>query len=80
MLERFLSPLVDDIRTFDRRSLALIEPLRAMRILYFLAWRCRQVNDPGFRNHFPELETHNFWYAEIAELERQYSLICDVAQ
>ena len=33
---------------FDPRELALIEPLRAMRIVHYMAWLARRWEDPAF--------------------------------
>ncbi|MDP7743291.1 MAG: serine/threonine protein kinase [Lentisphaeria bacterium] len=65
----------EDFRPFDHQSLRLIEPLRAMRILYFNAWRSRQVGDPRFEESFPEWGNDNFWQSELNVLQRQLSLI-----
>ncbi len=62
-------------RDFDPESWKLVEPLRAMRIIYFLAWCARQVNDLQFGRHFPDWGTSNFWRREIADLEKQLSVI-----
>ena len=60
---------------FDDRQLRLVEILRAMRIIYFLAWCSTQVDDPAFRENFPNWGDDNFWYDEIAALERQLGVI-----
>jgi Ser/Thr protein kinase RdoA (MazF antagonist) len=33
---------------FDRRELALIEPLRALRMIHYSAWLARRWDDPAF--------------------------------
>ena len=38
---------------FDRRELELVEGLRFMRMVYFLAWRSKQREDRWFRESFP---------------------------
>jgi Ser/Thr protein kinase RdoA (MazF antagonist) len=60
---------------FDDRSLRLVEILRAMRIIYFLAWCSTQVNDFQFQAHFPDWGSEIFWQREIADLEHQYHAI-----
>jgi Ser/Thr protein kinase RdoA (MazF antagonist) len=65
----------EDFREFDDFSLRLIEPLRAMRILYFLAWCSRQVHDPKFRHNFPNWGDDAFWQREIRDLTRQLEVI-----
>jgi Ser/Thr protein kinase RdoA (MazF antagonist) len=65
----------EDFRPFDDRSLRLIEPLRAMRIFYFLAWCGKQRQDPGFSKQFPDWGSDRFWEEQIQDLERQYTVI-----
>lgn len=58
-------------REFDRKELKLIEPLRAMRMIYFLAWLSRQSNDYQFRKNFPDWGSDQFWKNEITDLYKQ---------
>ncbi|MFH1760761.1 MAG: serine/threonine protein kinase [bacterium] len=62
---------------FDKKSLTLIEPLRAMRIIYFLAWCSTQVDDFQFKSKFPLWGTANFWKNEIDDLTQQYHIMLD---
>ena len=62
---------------FDRASLRLIEPLRFMRMIYFLAWRARQRNDYWFRESFPQWGTEAFWIKETEDLQEQAALVRD---
>ncbi len=55
-------------REFDRSTLALCEPLRALRIIYMSAWIARRWDDPSFRTGFPAFETDGYWAAEYEEL------------
>ena len=56
---------------FDYNSSRLIEPLRVMRMIYFLAWCGRQYDDLQFRTNFPRWGSDNFWENEIRDLENQ---------
>jgi len=56
---------------FDDRQLHLIEPLRAMRMLYFLAWCSRQANDPNFARRFPDWGSDTFWRQQAVDLREQ---------
>ncbi|NLX09237.1 MAG: phosphotransferase, partial [Chloroflexi bacterium] len=62
-------------RAFDRRTLRLIEPLRAMRMTYYLAWCARQSRDAAFLQHNPGWGSRAFWARELAELEAQLAVI-----
>ena len=55
-------------REFDRSTLALVEPLRAMRIVYVSAWIARRWNDPAFAPAFPTFREHRYWADECEEL------------
>ncbi len=65
----------EQFREFDDRSIRLIEPLRAMRIIYYLAWCSRQVNDYKFKATYPEWGSDSFWQREISDLHRQLQII-----
>ena len=54
---------------FDLRELKLIEPLRAMRVLYFSAWLARRWDDPAFPLAFPWFNTERYWSEYILELK-----------
>ena len=60
---------------FDRRTLTLIEPLRFMRMIYFLAWRARQRGDFWFRSSFPDWGNEAFWIKETEDLRVQAEVI-----
>jgi Ser/Thr protein kinase RdoA (MazF antagonist) len=75
---RELSSLLDGyerFHPFDRSTLALIEPLRFMRMIYFLAWRARQRNDYWFRGTFPDWGTEAFWIKETEDLKEQAAMV-----
>lgn len=55
-------------REFDRSTLALWEPLRALRIIYMSAWIARRWDDASFRSGFPAFGTDRYWAAEYEEL------------
>jgi Ser/Thr protein kinase RdoA (MazF antagonist) len=65
----------EQFRDFDDHTCRLIEPLRAMRIIYFLAWCSRQVNDYTFRAHYPDWGSDAFWKREVADLAHQLQVI-----
>lgn len=67
----------ETFRSFDRISLALIEPLRAMRMIYYLAWCARQARDAAFLQNHPDWGSRAFWARELADLEAQYAVILE---
>lgn len=56
---------------FDERSLALVEYLRFMRILYFLSWRETQRDDERFAADNPDWGTKAFWIREMEDIRYQ---------
>jgi Ser/Thr protein kinase RdoA (MazF antagonist) len=67
-------------RPFDRSSLALVEPLRAMRYIHFTAWCIRQAADGGFKRLAPDWGSGAWWKQEIHELEKQQAEIKDATE
>ena len=59
-------------REFDRGTLVLCEPLRALRIIYMSAWIARRWDDQSFRAAFPTFTTDNYWAAEYEALFNIY--------
>jgi len=60
---------------FDRRTLRLIEPLRAMRFLHYIAWLTHQYIADGTTPILPEFGSSDYWETEIADLEDQLKRI-----
>ncbi len=61
----------EDFAEFDRRELALIEPLRTLRLMHYAAWIARRWDDPAFTAAFPWFNTQRFWEERILELREQ---------
>ena len=62
-------------RDFDRRELALVEPLRTLRLLRHSAWLVARWEDPAFPRAFPWLADAGYWDAHIRELEQQRQVL-----
>jgi len=69
----------ESFRDFSRSSLRLIEPLRAMRFIHYMAWCAHQVMEDGHSVIMPDFGTHAYWQAELADLEDQLARINDAA-
>ncbi len=72
--QRQLGALLDgyeQLREFDRRELALIEPLRTLRLIHYSAWIARRWDDPAFPAAFPGFGTPDYWHGQIATLREQ---------
>jgi len=59
----------EQFRRFDRSTLALVEPLRGLRIVNYSAWLARRWHDPFFPRAFPHFGTEDYWRGELGELE-----------
>ena len=69
-----LSALVDgyeEFREFDRRELALIEPLRTLRLVHYSAWLAQRWHDPIFPINFPWFGSSDYWKGQVDMLEEQ---------
>ncbi len=73
-----LDDFIDGYQTFhhfDKRSCRLIEPLRAMRYIHYLAWCGYQVVEDGKTLVVPDFGSYTFWQNETTELEDQIDRI-----
>ena len=65
----------ETFRPFDRSSLRLIEPLRAMRFIHYSAWCAHQVVEDGATAVIPDFGSRPYWQAEIDDLVDQLERI-----
>ncbi|NWG76156.1 MAG: serine/threonine protein kinase, partial [Rubrivivax sp.] len=56
---------------FDRRELALIDPLRTLRMIHHSAWIARRWKDPAFPIAFPWFESPSYWMEQATRLRDQ---------
>lgn len=66
----------ESIREFNDDEFALIEPLRALRLIYFAAWIGRRWEDGAFKLAFPHFGTERYWQEQIDHLSIQRERIC----
>lgn len=72
---RLLLEGYEQMRAFDRSTLRLIEPLRAMRMIYFTAWIAKRWEDPAFKRAFVDFNTNKYWREQLSQLQEQLDLI-----
>jgi Ser/Thr protein kinase RdoA (MazF antagonist) len=65
----------EQFSAFDRRELALIEPLRALRMIHYAAWLARRWYDPAFPRAFPWFAEPRYWEAHYRALEDQLEAV-----
>ena len=61
----------EQVRDFDRRELALIEPLRTLRLIHYSAWLASRWSDPTFPIHFPWFGSSDYWQGQTHLLHDQ---------
>ena len=77
---RQLGALVDgyeQFREFDRRELALIEPLRTLRLIHYSAWLARRWDDPAFPPTFPWFGSSDYWQGQVQMLQEQLEAMAE---
>jgi Ser/Thr protein kinase RdoA (MazF antagonist) len=63
----------EEFQPFNTNQLALIEPLRAMRMVHYMAWLSRRWEDPAFPRAFPWFADDKYWEGQILALKEQLS-------
>ncbi len=61
----------EQFREFDRGELALIEPLRTLRLIHYSAWLARRWEDPIFPINFPWFGSSDYWNGQVQMLQDQ---------
>jgi Ser/Thr protein kinase RdoA (MazF antagonist) len=64
-----------EIREFDFGTLKLIEPLRALRMIYFSSWIAKRWEDGAFKLAFPHFGSDKYWQQQIEHLSLQLERI-----
>lgn len=63
----------EEFADFDHQQLALIEPLRAMRVVHYMGWLTLRWEDPAFPRNFPWFATDKYWEQQILILKEQFA-------
>jgi Ser/Thr protein kinase RdoA (MazF antagonist) len=56
---------------FEYHEVALIEPLRTLRIMHYAGWLARRWDDPAFPRAFPWFEEPKYWEQHVLNLREQ---------
>jgi Ser/Thr protein kinase RdoA (MazF antagonist) len=62
---------------FDRRELALIEPLRTLRMLRHSGWLAERWADPAFPAAFPFFGSAAYWSQQTVQLREQLAVMTE---
>lgn len=65
----------EEFHPFDNSQLGLIEPLRAMRMVHYMAWLSRRWEDPAFPRAFPWFAEDKYWEGQILALKEQLAAL-----
>ncbi len=65
----------EEFFTFEHEQLLLIESLRTMRVVNYMAWLCKRWQDPAFPRNFPWFNTEKYWEQQILMLKEQISAL-----
>lgn len=65
----------EEVSEFETAEIELIEPLRAMRLVYYLAWLMRRWDDPAFPKNFPWLTGEDYWQRQTATFIEQAKVL-----
>jgi Ser/Thr protein kinase RdoA (MazF antagonist) len=75
-----LRAMLDGYQVFhelEPRELALIEPLRGLRMIHYNGWLARRWKDPAFPAAFPWAETPHYWSQHVQDLRQQLAALAD---
>lgn len=61
----------EDFHDFNDAELALIEPLRTLRLIHHSAWLARRWQDPAFPIAFPWFGSSSYWAQQTTQLREQ---------
>lgn len=70
-----LSKGYSQFHAIDEAELALIEPLRALRMVHHAGWVAARWEDPAFPQAFPWFTSARFWQDHISDLWQQVELV-----
>ena len=63
----------------DHSEFALIEPLRAMRMINYMAWLAKRWEDPAFPRNFSWFAEDKYWEGQILALKEQLAALNEPA-
>ncbi|MFT4926990.1 MAG: Ser/Thr protein kinase RdoA (MazF antagonist) [Phenylobacterium sp.] len=69
----------EEFREFDQNQFKLIEPLRAMRMINYMAWLAKRWEDPAFPRNFSWFGEDKYWEQQILALKEQLAVLNEPA-
>jgi len=65
----------EQFMTFDYQQVALVEPLRTLRIINYAGWLAQRWNDPAFQVAFPWFGSRRYWEEHLGHIREQIGLM-----
>ncbi|WGW00411.1 serine/threonine protein kinase [Vibrio sp. YMD68] len=62
---------------FDHSQLKLIEPLRGLRMVYYMAWLAKRWQDPAFPIAFPWFNDPKYWESQVLGFKEQIAALSE---
>ena len=60
---------------FDQSELKLIEPLRGLRMVHYMAWLAKRWDDPAFPAAFPWFADPKYWENQVLAIKEQIAAL-----
>lgn len=60
---------------FNHAELKLIEPLRGLRMVYYMSWLAKRWQDPAFPNAFPWFNDPKYWESQVLSFKEQIAAL-----
>ncbi len=65
----------EEFCTFDKKQLQLIEPLRGLRMVHYMAWLVKRWEDPAFPLAFPWFADARYWEGQVLAFKEQIAAL-----
>jgi Ser/Thr protein kinase RdoA (MazF antagonist) len=65
----------EEFYEFNPSELKLIEPLRGLRMVYYMAWLAKRWHDPAFPLAFPWFGDPKYWESQVLAFKEQISIL-----
>ena len=65
----------EQFMAFDYQQVALVEPLRTLRIINYAGWLAQRWNDPAFQVAFPWFGSQRYWEEHLGHIREQIGLM-----
>lgn len=70
-----LAEAYSEFRDFPANQLQLIEPLRGLRMVHYMAWLAKRWQDPAFPRAFPWFAEAKYWETQVLAFKEQLAAL-----